>query len=156
MNVSGATGVPASLPLPTPPPVPAHDAVPGASTGAATTAGSTAVAGSSASSAGSTSGSTANSAGTGTGTAAGGTGSVGELHIPGSKPASKHSSEIKVQKEEPKPAALPPLKGLTVAEIRAMLGVPALPRLSDGATPVTASTPGTPAVQAATLQQRYA
>jgi hypothetical protein len=150
MNVSGATGVPASLPLPTPPPVPVHDAIPGATAGAATTAGSTAVAGSSASSAGST----ANSAGSGTGTGA--TGSVGELHIPGSKPTSKHASEIKAETEAPKPAALPPLKGLTVAEIRAMLGVAALPRLSDGATPVSPSTPGTAAVQAATLQQRYA
>jgi hypothetical protein len=136
MNVSGTAGVPASLPMPASTPASTHEATSGVATGRAAAPGSIEASGSTA---------------TGPATNA----PVGELHIPGSKPAAKHTTEVKAHAEAPKPEALPPLKALTVDEIRAMLGVPALPRLSDGSTPASAPTSGTtPAVQAAL--QRYA
>jgi hypothetical protein len=141
MNVSGASGVPASLPMPASAPGSAHEVPPGAgaATGAAATAGPSTMPGSS-----TTPGSTA--AGQGS------TETVGELHIPGSKPASK-VTEATPHVQAPKPAAAPPLKGLTVAEIRAMLGVPS-PQHPDAATTASTSTSGgMPAVQAAL--QRY-
>jgi hypothetical protein len=61
-----------------------------------------------------------------------------DAHLPGAHhlagpPAAKHP-------EPPKPEPLPPLKGLTLAEIRAMLGV-SLPLGGSGARTATAASP---------------
>jgi hypothetical protein len=68
------------------------------------------------------------SAGTGT-TGPSGT-STGEVRMPGrtrSEAATAAAEAAKKAKEQPKLAPLPPLRGLTVAEIRAMLGVASPP-----------------------------
>jgi hypothetical protein len=79
----------------------------------------------------------ARAAATADGTASAGT---DEVRLPGQsrKQAMESAAETK-KKEESKPAPLPPLKGLTVAEIRAMLGVAPLPG-QDAASGLTSST----------------
>lgn len=52
---------------------------------------------------------------------------TGDLRLPGQQRAPQNEAASKPEKEIPKPAPLPPLRGLTVAEIRAMLGVAPLP-----------------------------
>ena len=75
-------------------------------------------------------------------------GELGDLRLPGQHPEKGSATSAAKQKEPPKPAPLPPLKGLTVAEIRAMLGV-ANP-VTSGAEPPQQPTPTTPmTVQAA-------
>jgi hypothetical protein len=99
MNVNGMGGA-ASLPM-TLPSSSSHQAATGA---IADTAGTTGTAGS-----------------PGTIGAAGQP--TGDLRLPGQHPATPKEAAAKAAKEIPKPAPLPPLRGLTVAEIRAMLGV---------------------------------
>jgi hypothetical protein len=110
MNVSGVGGA-ASLPMTLPPP--AH--LPGTTAGA--TSGGTL---GRESQAGAARGAAVSARAVGGSQAA----VAGELRLPGQKPAASESaSTIERRKEKAEPAPLPPLPGLTVAEIRAMLGV---------------------------------
>jgi hypothetical protein len=58
-----------------------------------------------------------------------------ELRLPGKHATSAPTATTK-HEEIPKPKALPPLRGLTVAEIRAMLGVAPLPGMTEPSSPV--------------------
>jgi len=162
MNVSSVGGA-ASLPVPLSPPA----AAPAAGTPAGTHPGTTATppprtaSGSPGGSSGGTSGAGAGGAGAG-GSGAGGVGtggtvagaSVGELRLPGQPPAQGTSTSVAEHKKQaPKPAPLPPLKGLTVAEIRAMLGVAAPPVGADG---VPGTTTGVTATSLQAAASRYA
>jgi hypothetical protein len=127
MNVKGVGGA-ASLPMTMAgtPPVP-----PAGTAGSGGTAGPPGITGA-----------------TGTGGAGGPT---GDVRLPGQAKAgagatgSGSTSEAAAKhKEAPKPAPLPPLRGLTVAEIRAMLGVAPLP----GQAQAAASTGGTSIITA--------
>lgn len=68
---------------------------------------------------------------------------AGEVRVPGTRsdhghPADKDTT-AKRREEAPKPKPLPPLKTLTVAEFRAMLGVVPLPRPTENSPTGTAS-----------------
>jgi hypothetical protein len=52
---------------------------------------------------------------------------AGSIRPPGQQRSLHNESTTKPHKEVQKPAPLPPLRGLTIAEIRAMLGVAPLP-----------------------------
>jgi hypothetical protein len=67
-------------------------------------------------------------------TASGVTRGTGDVRLPGQPhgTASAHETAPK-HKEIAKPPALPPLRGLTVAEIRAMLGVARMPGQTEAA-----------------------
>ena len=162
MNVSSLGGA-ASLPVPLSPPAPAPAASTAAAAPGANRSGATAT-----STAGAVSGASGappggGSAGTGgTGLGTGGTGSstdpvpgaaAGELRLPGQRPAKDARPAAEHAKEPPKPAPLPPLKGLTVAEIRAMLGVAGPPKDASG-TAVQPTTSTVASVQ--TAMSRYA
>jgi len=127
MNVSGVGGA-ASLPVPLS--TGAHAPVPGTGTAGTTAAGSTGPA----AAPGTAAPPGPVPADPGTAGAGGTNGALpapGDLRLPGQHPAVKES--VAHHKEVPKPAPLPPLKGLTVAEIRAMLGVAMLPAASEEA-----------------------
>ena len=151
MNVTGVGG-PASLPVPLPgqahgtTSAAAATAVAGTgSAGGAPGAGGTPGTGGSTGASGAVTGSGTASAATGTSavTGPGGTDSTslpGELPLPGQHAGKDSSAVTAKRKEVPKPEPLPPLKGLTVAEIRAMLGVANPAASVDGARQQPAST----------------
>lgn len=117
MNVSGVGGaasLPMTLPSSTSPSV-------ATGTGATNSASTTSAAGTSPTGTGSTS-----------------TDGTGEVRLPGQQRTGQQrtqptESANRTEKEAPKPTPLPPLKGLTVAEIRAMLGVAPLSGQADTA-----------------------
>jgi hypothetical protein len=98
-------------------------------------------------------GSAGTAASAGTAILPGSAGSVpGELRLPGQHP--DKNVPATPRKEVPKPPPLPPLKGLTVAEIRAMLGAAILPGAGDAARQTAASAQQSASLQAAV--SRYA
>jgi hypothetical protein len=80
---------------------------------------------------------------------------AGDLRLPGAPAStSKEWSASAHHQQPPKPAPLPPLKGLTVAEIRAMLGVAMLPSSTESAGQAAPASVQAASVQAAA--DRYA
>jgi hypothetical protein len=66
----------------------------------------------------------------------------GDVRMPGQqRPATEETAKPEA-KEVPRPEPLPPLPALTVAEVRAMLGMATLPEEGDGRTNATAAGSG--------------
>jgi hypothetical protein len=89
--------------------------------------------------------------GTGGSTAAGVTPTTDESKLPGQPRGTTAGHELATKRHEPpRPPALPPLRGLTVAEIRAMLGVAPLPGQTETAGVAAASGAAAPAAAGST------